>query len=1612
MKRYFILGILWLATFFAQAQVPAWKEIAEQQGNTPELVKAVFARLNFEMEVNQDALPDEMQQLEKFIEADKNSEEQAVLYSYLAKIYAQYYQANACIINQRTEIPGDAPQDIREWTKNLFVQKIDELETKTGTSNLFIRLDFLDIRRLQLGTMPYKEYFEALLALEKQYANQDICVEILDREVSCYRQNNQIRQACELCLQGIKKYPNYERIGLLKNQLGEITQPHLSVTTDNVVYPQQDLNFHLNYKNLDKITLSIYKISAPVSVYSNNWSRNGQYKTAGTLVKTQEITFEQALPYLEFDTIIPLQISDLGNYEYVITADSLSEPANGQFSVSRLATVSRSVDDRREYLVVDRMSGKPVEGAKINFYQREKYGDDLKKAQSSVTNHFGLATGGDGKNTIFYNVSSGNDTALILSSTPWTSTFHTSDNATVHLNLFTDRSIYRPGQTVHFKGIATEISKKMQRVVSNKTYTLTFNDTQYQKIDTLVVTTNEFGSFSGQFVIPQGQKTGRFSINSDADNGYASVQVEEYKRPTVDIQFETQRDTLWMGDTVTVRGTAKTFSGVPLQNTAVQYNITRSLGWLMRTSSSEPVTQGTTQTQSDGSFAIQFKAVKSENSGRMLSSHFTVETTITDARGETQQEETRVLVRDTADQLPPRVEKPENFSIKTLKDTCAVGEKAQLVFSSLKKDVSVLYEVFKDNKRIFVSRFVVNKQDKKIEIPFLETYGDGITATFTLIKDGEFFTQTVSIYKKQPDKRLNIKLETFRDRLLPGQQEEWKIAIRDAKNQPVVSELLATMYDASLDAMTPLTWNFSPLRSINLWTIYNQKGNEFNSDQIWEDGLLQPINVPATALPDLDDLDFYVERRGGGVLLRGGMMMKSVVMNDAVPPPPMLRESALQEDADYNGMTESVSVDLKKIEEPVKIRQNFAETAFFYPQLTTNESGETTFSFTVPESNTTWQFKGLAHTQDLYFGQIAQTIISQKQLMVSPNIPRFLRTGDTATLSSSISNLSDSTISGNIRLESPIADSTQSFTVEAGKTISVNWTLNVPDVETWRATSVPMKIVAQSEKFSDGEQHLIPVLSNQLLVNEALPFTVTGGETRTFPFAAQGDSLTLECSNNPTWYAVQALPEITTPKSDNAVDWFAAYYANQMTAQIVNQYPQIQSTLTIIPNPLSLDKLRELQSEEGGWAWFKGMNSDVGITQWILYGMAGLGETNDMIPNAIKFIDQKFKKHYKSSLRASRSNPTATNSGLLHSVRNDVTTYDLEYLFVRSLYPTIPTDTVANAIKFYTDAAEKNWNNKHTSLYDKALIAMILQRAGKTKTAKEIIQWLRTRATNKPDLGMYWANNNTNCFMTQSAVCVHTFIMQAFQEIGTTTAESDAMKLWLLQQKHTQEWENVPATVNAINILLKTGSNWLDDKGQTNIKLGDTLVYPVGRDVARHVSSSTGTGYFKTTLENSANAKTITVTKSGTSPAWGALYWRYWGKIDHIQSAKTVLNVEKSLITPHQPLQVGDKVTVRLTVRSDRDMEYVQIKDLRASCLEPARSLSGMQYKQGVAYYVAPTDEAMDFYFPSLPKGTYVFEYELFVTSPGDYSNGISTIQCLYAPEFVSHTEGGRVVVK
>ena len=1966
MKRYFFIFLTIIVVFSMNAQNlnPKWSKVdsfdaqslpqsalevvneiyreALRSQNSPELIKAIIHQLKYETAVDADKLLDRIAEIEQFTEQTNNKVEQAVLYSLLAELYNGYYQANTWQINQRTAIAGNAPEDIREWSGNLFIQKIADLvllslapakelqntdvldyeailikgntsrnlrptlydflvyrgieilntlnnnhqtqnyfpQTKLTNENYFspvkefvgINLqannyDFVpqilklyqdlllfrlkenntkallmvDLDRLEFvfdnfqGIQGKENYLNALSQLIEQYKEDDFSVEILYQKANhLLRERRYISDKTEseeitgkiylICTEGIKKFPNYERIGLLKSFLLEITQTTVIVQAESTVYPGENLSLKVDYRNLDKLTVEIYKIDAPITIYGREfWSRNGKYKTHGKLIQKQEFSLTNEFPYLNSDTTFQIPMQELGSYEYLIYGNVKNmDSLNQQFSVSRLATIARAIDGKREFLVVDRNSGKPIsgEGANVNFFTLQR--DNLSFYKSAKINDLGLAWGDANPNIVAYNASYKNDSSLTVSSVPWIPSNRSVDNRERPvLRLFTDRSIYRPGQTVYFKGIVYNFNRKTPQVLVDRKYAIVFRDANNQEIATRVVTSNEFGSFSGEFVIPQGLMNGTFWLQPNPDGESVRIQVEEYKRPTFDIHFQKNEKAYRFGDEVIIQGNAKTFSGVNMQDVEVQYVITRQNDWFTRIwRSPVQVATGSVQTKEDGSFEIRFVPEKAfeDRDRQNVTYSYQIEATITHANGETQSNQTQVrignrsiylnisgleelmnkeqlplvtvtamnlswvpvaiqgkweiyslktsnkdqldlnpedweqnksvlsgnfnsnetlsldrvknltsgryrLIAKTNDDSGLEVETQQDFTLFSSKDKrppvpvyewilpvkteCAVGENAEIFYGSSAKNVFVLYEVFQDGKRLSVTRFVLNNEIKKIEIPFLESYGDGISVSFTFVKDKKVFTQNVTITRKQPDKRLNLNMEVFRDKLLPGQKEEWKISIKDADNKPVSAELLATMYDASLDKILNHSWRFSPLRRINIWSLSNQIGNDFIFPQTSSYNSFdysREVAVPPFRFDVLNWFGFNPHWYGYDI---AELTQHSAVVRDentvrgisyGVMRSSVRENNSIGEIAEDNGGDAKVfSISQQEIfsddagvggsQPEVQIRQNFAETAFFYPHLRTNELGETLITFTVPESNTTWKLMGLAHTNDLKFGQIVEQAVSQKPLMVAPNVPRFIREGDKMTITSTISNLSEETITGTVSIECfdpntnqmniVIANATQDFSIESGRTTAVSWTFDVPS----GIDMTTLKIVAKSPNFSDGEQHLIPVLPNRMMLTESLPLNVSGGETRTFHFERLNNPssslehfrLTLEMTTNPIWFAVQALPSITTPQTDNVLSWFAAYYSNSWATHIANSTPKIKQMIDVWTkqggtketllsnleknqelkallleetpwvlaaqneteqkqqlallfdinraanlNRQAIEKLRSFQISDGGWTWFKGMRSSVSITQWILYGLGNMIQQNvissednkDIQENAIRFIDREIKKHF-DHFKKNNSNWKKTQS---------ISTYPIEYLFVRSFYKHIPLEEAKEAADFYTNILRNHWA-KNGNLYSRALAALVLQREGDTGVAQAIIKSLREHSGNKQDFGMFWANNHTSAFMTQSATTVHTFIMEAFNEVGASEKEMDAMKLWLLKQKQTQMWESVPATVNSINILLKTGTDWLSSEGKVSVQLGNKQINTEQKEA--------GTGFFRQVFDASSitpDMSKIVVLKDDAGPAWGAVYWQYFEDLDKITAAKTELNVEKTLfveqvtstgrilvpITEKEPIKVGDKVTVRLTVRTDRDMEFVALKDMRASCFEPVDQLSGVQWKQGLMYYQSPRDASMNFFFSAMPRGTYVFEYNLFATAPGNYSNGISTIQCMYAPEFISHTSGGRVIVK
>ena len=1027
--------------------------------------------------------------------------------------------------------------------------------------------------------------------------------------------------------------------------------------------------------------------------------------------------------------------------------------------------------------------------------------------------------------------------------------------------------------------------------------------------------------------------------------------------------------------------------------------------------------------------------------------------------------------------------------------TCLPGEEAEFIFGTSDKDTYVLYEIYTATDKCTKRKLIrMNNENQTFRIPFKETDGEGFTVSFTFVKDGKMYIKQVPVQRRQPDRRLTIRPETFRDHLLPGSKENWKFRITDADSASVSAEILASMYDASLDKLQAFNWSFSPKRYVYLYAPRFEAGTAFQSQREYETGDLKELTVPQFQYDRLDwqnvlSLGWQYKTSNRSFLT--GAVMKSTaspavaevfdIREDSAP----LEEPAIKTN---QGIIDIIAEE--EIEEngtpisrnnPIGLRENFAETAFFYPTLVTDETGSVTFSFTMPESNTTWKLQLLAQTEDLKYGYLSHEIITNKPLMITPNLPRFLRQDDEVTLTAQLSNQSSVTMDGHATLElydpsnnQPISNITQlqkPFTLKADSTTTVGWSFKVP-----ASTSgiIGCRLIAKSDRGSDGEQHLIPLLSNELLVTESTPFYLFDKNEKEIrlkenkgirPFRT-----TLELTANPIWYAVQALPSLIQPENDNIISWFATYYSNTLANYIANAHPRIRQIIsqwkaqggnasTLFSNlekntelknillqetPWVLDAdneteqkkrlsllfdinraaeqretaLRHLldqQTPDGGWGWFKGMHASQEVTLYILKGMSQLTTLNaveynqqekEMQMKALKFADKQIQANYEALQK------------IKNWQRNKIAPLEIEYLFVRSQYRDIPElGSAREAIRYYTNLAEKQWETQ--SIQEKGEIAWLLWENGKKELAGKIINRLRKTASDSADKGMYWANNRRGTASFSSPIGTHCLLMTLFNEISPDKEESDRMKQWLLSQKQTQNWESVPATVNAIYALLLTGSDWLNTD--------NTCTVQWGKHTYSTVNGEQVTGYLKTTIENENTAvpqkQILSIRKKGEAPAWGAVYEQYFQNINEIKKQKGVLNVEKKLfvatsngkeqqlrpVTPNEPLRIGDKVIVRLVIRTDREMNYVALKDLRAGCFEPADQLSGTAYGDGVCYYQSPTDVSENFFFERLPEGTFVLEYAVYVSRAGEYAGGISTIQCLYAPEFVSHTEGNII---
>uniref|UniRef100_UPI0030DB8EFE alpha-2-macroglobulin family protein n=1 Tax=Bizionia echini TaxID=649333 RepID=UPI0030DB8EFE len=1050
------------------------------------------------------------------------------------------------------------------------------------------------------------------------------------------------------------------------------------------------------------------------------------------------------------------------------------------------------------------------------------------------------------------------------------------------------------------------------------------------------------------------------------------------------------------------------------------------------------------------------------------------------------------------------------FRITTNKNTYQPNDTVLLTIGSAAENVTVTIDIEKDKKTVNSYILNLNNNKKTIEIPVTEADFGGFAIHYSFAFANSFQSGTEVISVPYPKTDLEIETTTFRDKLQPGTDETWAFKIKGHQGDKVSAEILASMYDTSLDQFKPHNWTFHPLEKPTYYSNATRQANYSFGIQNFRIQNTPRLNMgfPHQGYDQLnwfgfyfgDDNYFYEEdlEHEEVIVSALGIKRKKDEITTAYQEVKAEADQALGSPKDSLQNQES-SESKKSAFSGITIRKNLQEIAFFFPQLQTDEAGNVSFNFTTPEALTKWKLQVLAHNKTLESQTTRLETVTQKELMVIPNAPRFLRHGDAITISTKIANLSNKNLSGQAQLQLTDAitgkaidtilgntNNTKSFEVDAKGNTQISWLLTIPET----VNAVQYKVVAKAGAFSDGEQNAMPVLSNRLLVTETLPMWIKSNETKTFTLdklktntssSLKHHKLTLEMTSNPAWYAVQALPYLMEYPYDCNEQTFSRYYANALASHIANSNPRIQEVfnqwrnsdalvsnleknpelkniliqetpwlrdaqseteqkkriallfdLNKMTNELqnALGKLQQNQMDSGAWPWFKGGRENRFITQHIITGFGHLDKLNviqsasevAMISNAIAYLDNEFIKEYKN---ITKYNKDADLS------KDHLSYTQLHYLYMRSFFPEIKrSKEVQDISEYYLGQIDSYWLSR--SIYSKGLMTLISHRMNKPKTAGKILKSLKETSITNDELGMYWKDNTASWHWYQAPIETQALLIEAFQEVGSTIyseannmLDIDNLKMWLLKNKQSNKWESTKATTEAVYALLLQGSNWLSVTEAVTVLVGDKKIDPSKLEA---VKVEAGTGYYKTSW-NASEIKPemadVTLTKTGKGIAWGGLYWQYFEDLDKITTAKTPLQLKKKLfkktntdsgeviseITSETALQVGDLVRVRIELRSDRDMEFIHVKDMRAAGLEPINVLSSYKWQDGLGYYESTKDASTNFFFDFLPKGVYVFEYDLRVNNAGNMSNGITTIQSMYAPEFSSHSEGVRISV-
>ena len=1552
----------------------------------------------------------------------------------------------------------------------------------------------------------------------------------------------------------LSRWGEWSRMNELRNAQKRLTEPMFRVKDmPQVLRPGEKVWVQLDVRNLQNLKISISRLNITAD---NDYNAQDEATYKMLLKKTTKLhqkdfsrdyygrpDYETVKDSIEIGGNLPL-----GAYLMEVTSDNTGiAPQRELFYVSNLAVMIQQLpDDKHRYVVVNATDGQPVPGAKIMLYDRDY---DVKTGKWKRLVHARLTTDENGE-AYFKNVdgnvliSTSNDKFtpakdIYLSRTRY---YEQKDDKIKH-QLFTDRSIYRPGQTVHASAISYIVKKGLDASVPGKSMELNFilRDANGKQVAEQKATTDEYGTASVDFELPKEGQTGLYFISV---NGTVTkyVRVEEYKRPTFEITFPKVNEKYNWGDTVVVKATAKTYSGVPVQGAKVEYQVTRrnQLWWWGAGSAGQLVKTDSCVTREDGTFDVEIpleaslsgkdEADMSEFMRIARFFNFEVSAIVTDISGESHEGvmslplgtkptiltvnlpkriETDSLKTVTfayrnasgmpiSSRLKYRIDKGEwkdaeanapvsikeyasssassslvwksgvhqleaicgqdtlqqKFTLFSMKDTHPVepttewyyqtaktfprdGKPVYIQVGSSENGAHIVYSIIAGNKLLEKGAWELGDSIVTLPFTYKEEYASGIVLNYSFVKQGKCYTRMMSIARPLPEKKLNIAWKTFRNRLTPGQKEEWTLKITTPDGKPAKAQLMSVLYDKSLDQIAPHSWKMSLGFSQWLPSCY------------WTSNLwyykMDLLGVYPTKYFDQKQLDvdkfdgkyfsYYaymqavelskLERSSGGTVESVRIQKDEVVREEAkgiwIRCSKMTRVGAaapsankvfdvVEEMPQFAGGSGS---DAGLFLDKVQVRENMNETAFFYPALESDNNGNVAIRFTLPESVTTWKFMGLAHDKEMRNGLLVDEAVAQKTVMVQPNMPRFLREGDKSTIVVKLFNTSDKKVSGNTRMQildpetnKVVWQKTQNYSIDAEGSATISF-----DVQGLKEGVYINKVVAAGNGYSDGEQHYLPVLSNRELVVNTLPITLHQKGEQNFDLSklflnkegkqAKGTEeakVTIEYTNNPSWLMVKALPAISNPDEEDAISLMSAIYANTITNHVQKHLSLENLTQESIRLQNQVEKLKKLQNPDGSFSWWKGMKGSRYMTTSVaemmvrLNAIAGVQKsTARMLTSAIDYLSwqtaQEVREMKKQEEKKQKVNPSEQA---------------LHYLYILSVDGRKMKQNLEQDKAYLLDKMSKMTGD--FSIYGKARAAVVLarnsqQNAAYREKAGEYLQSVNEYAVYREEMGRYYDTRKALYSWRNYKIPTQVSVIEAMQMLKPNDKQTiEELQRWLLMSKRTQVWDTPVNTVDAVYAFMKGNeSNWSRKAENAVLKLDGKLL-PMPQD-------STTLGYVKT--ERPGKASKLSIDKKSDYTSWGAVYAEFKQPISEIGSMESGIKVRRVIVPAESEskgnAQVGEKVKVTLIITADRDYDFVQITDKRAACLEPVNQLSGYQWSIGC--YVSPRDHATNFYFDRLSKGKHIVEMEYYVDRKGDYQSGTCIAECTYSPEFSGRTE-------